>query len=187
MIKRYHITLGATTTAGGTVTSASCLMSIDGAKIALDGDTVFCKACHSDGFIKLDGPRLSESFNDRQVALSDDLCICKCSQPPRLVNTQTRKVQWVDADRHASQAGAATETAAKFNAAKNSAAQPDTIPLLLRDPDTQEPFKQRPYRLELTDKVIEGTTDQNGFTRPLTASERAGVVTWHVDGANAPA
>jgi hypothetical protein len=103
------------------------------------------------------------------------------------VNTQTRKVQWVDADRHASQAGAATETAAKFNAAKNSAAQPDTIPLLLRDPDTQEPFKQRPYRLELTDKVIEGTTDQNGFTRPLTASERAGVVTWHVDGANAPA
>jgi uncharacterized Zn-binding protein involved in type VI secretion len=187
MIKRYHITLGATTTAGGTVTSASSLISLNGARIALDGDTVFCKACNSDGFIKLDGPRLNDSFNGRQVALSDDLCICKCNQPPRLVNTQTHKAQWIDADWQASRAGAATEAAATLNTAKSSTTAPDTMPLLLRDPDTQEPFKQRPYRLELTDKVIEGTTDQNGFTRPLTASERAAVVTWHVDGESAPA
>jgi uncharacterized Zn-binding protein involved in type VI secretion len=187
MVKRYHITLGATTTAGGTVTSASSLMSVDGARIALEGDKVFCKACNSDGFIKLDGPRLSESFNNRQIALSDDLCICKCTQPPRLVNSQTIKAQWIDADWHASRAGAATEAAAKLNTVKSSAAAPDTMPLLLRDPDTQEPFKQRPYRLDLTDMVIEGTTDQNGFTRPLTTAERASVVTWHVDGESASA
>jgi hypothetical protein len=104
-----------------------------------------------------------------------------------LVNTQTLKAQWIDADWHASRAGAATETAAKLNTAKSSTTAPGTMPLLLRDPDTQEPFKQRAYRLELTDKVIEGTTDQNGFTRPLTASERTAVVTWHVDGESAPA
>jgi uncharacterized Zn-binding protein involved in type VI secretion len=98
MIKRYLITLGAATTAGGTVTSASALMSVDGARIALEGDTVFCKACNSDGVIKLDGPRLNGSFNGRQIALSDDLCICKCNQAPRLVNTQTCKAQWIDAD-----------------------------------------------------------------------------------------
>lgn len=186
MMKRYHITLGATTTAGGTVTSASSLISVDGAKIALEGDIVFCKACNADGVIKLDGPRLSESFNGRQVALSDDLCICKCNQPPRLVNTQTRKFQWIDADWHASQTSAATETAAKLNTVRSSAAQPDTMPLLLRDPGTQEPFRQRPYRLDLTDQAIEGTTDQNGFTRPLTAAERATVVTWHVGAESAP-
>ena len=98
MIRRYHITLGATTTAGGTVTSAGSLISVDGVKIALDGDTVFCKACNSHGVIQLDGPRLNESFNNRQVALGDDLCICKCDPPPRLVNTQIRKAQWIDAD-----------------------------------------------------------------------------------------
>jgi uncharacterized Zn-binding protein involved in type VI secretion len=101
MLKRYHITLGATTTANGTVTSASSMLSIDGARIALEGDKVSCPACHAEGFIKLDGPRLSERFNNRQVALNDDLCICKCNPPPRLVHTQARKSQMIDAGRDA--------------------------------------------------------------------------------------
>jgi len=40
--------------------------------------------------------------------------------------------------------------------------------------------------VEVKDKVIEGTTNQNGATRPLTAAERAAVVRWHVDDENAP-
>jgi len=107
MIKRYHITLGATTTAGGTVTSASSLISVDGAKIALEGDTVSCTACGSDGVIGPDGPRLNERFNNRQVALNDDLCICKCATPPRLVNSQVCRAQSIDVDWHATQASAA--------------------------------------------------------------------------------
>lgn len=93
MKKRYQITLGATTTAGGTVTSASSMMSIDGARIALEGDTVSCTACDSEGIIEPDGPRLGTRFNGRQVALSDDLCICRCVPPPRLVHIQTRQAQ----------------------------------------------------------------------------------------------
>jgi len=186
MIKRYHITLGAGTTAGGTVTSAGSLMSVDGARIALEGDTVACTACKADGVIQSDGPRLSERFNNRQVALSDDLCLCKCRPSPRLVNSQVRKFQAIDADGHALQAGAATRTAAKPATAGASASAAATMPLLLRDPDTQEPFRQRRYRLELRGKVIEGLTHQNGLTRPLTAAERASVLTWHVDGASVP-
>lgn len=96
MLKRYHITLGATTTADGTVTSASSMLSIDGVRIALEGDKVSCPSCHSEGLIKADGPRLSERFNNRQVALNDDLCICNCNPPPRLVHKQTRKCQAID-------------------------------------------------------------------------------------------
>jgi hypothetical protein len=55
------------------------------------------------------------------------------------------------------------------------------MPILLLDPATDEPFENRRYRLELADKVIEGTTDQNGATTPLTSAERASVITWHVD------
>jgi uncharacterized Zn-binding protein involved in type VI secretion len=98
MRKRYHITLGAPTTAGGKVISASALMSIDGARIALEGDKVSCPACNAEGTIRLDGARLSERYNGRQVALSDDLCACNCNPPPRLINSQTHKHQIVDPD-----------------------------------------------------------------------------------------
>lgn len=97
MLKRYHITLGATTTAGGSVSSASALISVAGARIALEGDEVSCPVCHAKGIIGLDGPRLSERFNNRQVALSEDLCICRCSPPPKLANSQTSKYQMIDA------------------------------------------------------------------------------------------
>ena len=86
MQKRYHITLGATTTTQGKVISASSAISINGARIALEDDMVYCPACNSEGLIKLDGPRVSESFNQRQVALDGDRCICKCS-PPHLDNS----------------------------------------------------------------------------------------------------
>lgn len=181
MIKRYYITLGATTTAGGKVTRASSFMSVNGANVALDHDKVWCPQCNSDGVIGLDGPRLSSTYNGNQFALQDDLCICKCSPPPRLVAAQSHSSQTIDADWHAAQAVATAEAAEKLNTADSSATDPYCIPILLLDPAKDEPFKNCPYRLELADKVIEGTTDQNGATRPLTAAERASVVTWHVD------
>lgn len=98
MPKRYHITLGATTMAGGKVTRASAMLSIDGARIALEGDEVSCPACNATGIIRADGPRLGERYGNRQVALGGDLCMCKCSPPPRLVSNQTHKAQFVEGD-----------------------------------------------------------------------------------------
>jgi uncharacterized Zn-binding protein involved in type VI secretion len=107
MIKRYHITQGATTTAGGVVTSASSLINIDGIRVALEGDSVFCKACNSTGVIKADGPRLGHRFDGREIALTDDLCLCRCDPPPRLVHIQALRGQTIDADWHAARAAAA--------------------------------------------------------------------------------
>jgi uncharacterized Zn-binding protein involved in type VI secretion len=180
MIKRYYITLGATTTVGGKVTTAGSFMSVNGANVALDHDKLWCSQCNSEGHIALDGPRLSATYNGKQYALNDDLCICKCSPPPRLVAVQNHSSQTIDTDWHAAMAVANAETAGDLNTVPSRASREDSIPLVLLAPDTQEPFKQRPYRLELSDKVIEGTTDQNGATRPLTSAERASVITWHV-------
>jgi len=88
MATRYYITLGATTTAGGTVTSASSLLAINGVKVALEGDQVTCPACDSTGAIALDGPHVAARDNGRHYALSDDLCRCRCNPPPRLVAAQ---------------------------------------------------------------------------------------------------
>jgi len=184
MIERYYITLGAGTTAGGKVISSSHLDTIDGAGVALEGDRVACPACNTEGVIALDGPRLSERFDGRQVALGDDLCLCGCSPPPRLVASQDFACQVLTASWHAGQLAEAVQAAAGLNARGASAAQSERAPLILRDIDTQEPFRGQPYRLELADGVISGTLDQNGATRPLTAAERAAIVAWHVDGAH---
>lgn len=96
MIERFVITEGATTTANGKVTSASADRWINDERVALQGDSVDCPSCHSAGVIKPDGPRLSDTIDGKEVALSDDLCICKCSPPPRLVASQSFVCQTLD-------------------------------------------------------------------------------------------
>ena len=95
-MRRYHITLGASTTAGGKVSSASSHGSINGARIALEGDTVTCPACKTTGKIACIAPRIPESWNGKQVALEDDLCICGCAPPPKLKPNQSLKCQVID-------------------------------------------------------------------------------------------
>lgn len=100
-MKRHHITLGASTTADGIVVSATAMISINGARVALEGDAIDCRACGSTGIIRCAGPRIAERYNGKQVALEHDLCICKCPKPPRLIANQTSKAQFIgDSDTH---------------------------------------------------------------------------------------
>jgi uncharacterized Zn-binding protein involved in type VI secretion len=98
MVIRYTITAGAGTTAGGNVISGSSAKRINGAAVACAGDPVSCPTCHSTGTIEPDGPRLNHGCNGKQLALSDDVCRCKCTPPPRLVANQTFSRQIIDAD-----------------------------------------------------------------------------------------
>lgn len=185
MITRYVITLGAPTTAGGKVTSADHFDMIDGVPVAVEGDTCWCPACDSEGLIRPDGPRLSDTFDGREIALQDDLCICQCLPPPRLLAAQTFMWQSIDADGYANRAATAAGAAATANAAGKNAGEADEAPLVLIDPDTQEPLRHRAYRLQLKDGLIEGTTDHKGWTRPLSAAERAGLIAWQLPSAGA--
>ncbi|MDN7858342.1 PAAR domain-containing protein [Burkholderia cepacia] len=65
------------------------LFAPDGTHIAYENDDVFCQVCKTIGKIQCVGPRLSMTGpDDRRVALSDDLCVCKCPVPPLLVASQ---------------------------------------------------------------------------------------------------
>ncbi|UGQ47425.1 PAAR domain-containing protein [Massilia endophytica] len=188
MLTRHLVTLGAHTTAGGTVISASSFRSINGATVALEDDKVKCPACNAVGIIKPDGPRLRETCNGKQVALHDDLCICKCAQPPRLIANQALVCQEIDAGWLAAEVArrsTAMERESTFGATVGEA--DDEIPLLLVHPETEQPFAHRFYRLELGDKSIEGTTDEHGATRPLTLAERKSLTAWHVGEETSPA
>jgi uncharacterized Zn-binding protein involved in type VI secretion len=95
-MKRHHITLGARTTADGVVTSASGALTIDGARVALEGDEVSCHTCGGTGAIRCAGPRTPERFDGRLVALENDLCVCNCATPPKLISIQQLRYQTVD-------------------------------------------------------------------------------------------
>lgn len=181
MLDRYFITLGAPTTAGGKVTSSSRFRTINGAPVAVAGDTCWCPACLSEGVIVPDGPRLDESIDGRLAALHDDLCVCKCSPPPRLVAAQTFMCQSIDGDWYAGKAAAAAETAALANAAAMDADEAAPLPLVLLDPDTHDPLESGAYRLDLPDGPLEDLLDGQGRTEPLGAAQRAGAITWHAD------
>jgi uncharacterized Zn-binding protein involved in type VI secretion len=95
-MKRHHITLGATTTAKGVVITATSLMSVNDARMALEGDTIACPACKSVGKIVCVEPRQPESSEGKKVALDKDLCVCKCRIPPKLIANQTLRYQTVE-------------------------------------------------------------------------------------------
>jgi uncharacterized Zn-binding protein involved in type VI secretion len=167
MIDRYFITLGAPTTAGGKVSSASRFETINGAPVAVEGDTCWCAKCLSEGVIRADGPRLSDTIDGRQVA------------------SQTFMCQSIDSNWFASQEAAATAAAAQANAAGLDAPERDQLPLVLVDPDTQEAITDLPYRLDLASTQVASTLDHKGWTDPLGEAERASSVTVQPDATGA--
>jgi uncharacterized Zn-binding protein involved in type VI secretion len=89
MVRRYDILKGDKTTAGGTVAGGDEKDKVGDWEQALGNDPVWCPACQSMGRIVCFGPRLSTTGPDgREAALSDDLCVCKCSPSPRLIPSQ---------------------------------------------------------------------------------------------------
>jgi uncharacterized Zn-binding protein involved in type VI secretion len=176
--KRFYIRAGATTTAGGVVRASSEFCILNGAPLAREGDPVDCPACATQGIVQCILPRVSDSFEGKEYALSDDLCICKCNPPPKLVADQNFDCQML--------ALASVETAEEAAARAISAREPDRMPMRFFDEATGKPHAQRAYRLELKDGgVLAGTTDADGCTKPLTQKERDALKAWHVAPASA--
>jgi uncharacterized Zn-binding protein involved in type VI secretion len=88
-MKRYLILNGDKTTVSGIVQAASTTIQLEGRDVAHEGDPVQCPACKTTGTIQCDGPREVMTAPDgRHAALSDDLCICGCEPPPKLIASQ---------------------------------------------------------------------------------------------------
>jgi hypothetical protein len=111
----------------------------------------------------------------KKVALENDLCMCACPSPPRLVPNQSLKCQNLgggDGDDSATHA--------------LKAATPEKNDLLASfrvvDEETGLPMSGIRYRIVLPDgSSRQGVTDADGRTMALTAHERA-TATLHLDG-----
>lgn len=86
-MKRRILVKGDKTTAGGVVLEGLAAFNEDEA-LAFHGAKIWCPTCKSEGTLCNDGPRWPTSFDDKEVGVENDLCICKCDPPPRLIASQ---------------------------------------------------------------------------------------------------
>ncbi|WP_347554847.1 PAAR domain-containing protein [Robbsia sp. KACC 23696] len=89
MVKRYVVHGNDKTTANGTVLVGQIQHTGYNKSTAVEGDAVDCPACKSIGMIVPVGAYNRMRFMNKRVALSDDVCMCKCPTPPRLIASQT--------------------------------------------------------------------------------------------------
>jgi uncharacterized Zn-binding protein involved in type VI secretion len=166
-MKRYHITLGASTTAQGKVIFASGLMRINDRRIALEGDKVACPACRSIGKIVCVGPRHTEVHDGKPVALDKDLCLCKCRIPPILITNQILRAQVFE---EAEFALSATPIISQI--CPDVDTPPDRYDeLYILRGISGKPISGRSYAIRRANGEIEhGVTDKEGHTHLLTAT-----------------
>lgn len=173
-MRRYTITEGAKTTAGGIVTKASSHCSIQGARIAMENDIILCNGCAGTGYILCVGPRLIELWNGVPVALENDICICGCTPHPRLIANQTLRSQVIDSATATTGAADAGANGDALTAAVGNLPDSDSFDLdfLITNEITGKPATDQPYVLELVSGVrLEGRTDQNGKTKKISAKQ----------------
>lgn len=170
-MQRYTITLGASTTAGGKVISASSQGSIDGAKIAVEGDLILCPACKSQGKILCIDPRISETWDGKQVALQNDLCLCGCVPSPRLIASQTSRSQVID---DGAPVNEPASIGGRRSMAVDGAMQADEgydLEFQVLDAFSGLPVANCPYHIDLAGgQRLDGRTDENGKTTKVIAS-----------------
>lgn len=176
-MRRYTITLGAPTTSGGKVISASSDARIDGAPIALEGDLVTCPVCKTAGKIQCVGPRIPELLNGKNVALENDLCICRCATPPRLMPSQTLRSQVIK------DTGRALSNPAHIGAARGAPTQVYTDMFVLVDDFDGAPLARREYAVVRASGKLEfGISDGAGQTHVLSATAQAECVEIYAQG-----
>lgn len=167
-MRRFVIKLHDQTTSGARVTEGEPTATHHGTPIAYIGAALYCPACKSTGIIVASGPRLSMSFRGKQVALENDLGMCKCKPTPRLIASQSTMSQSKDANTLAAQGYAPSGA---------SLLRHHDEQITLRDCSTRRALANVRYRIKDGSGVIaSGMTDSNGRTQRITTDAAWNVV-----------
>ena len=172
VMRRYTITLGASTSAGGKVITASSTSNINGVPIAVEGDLVSCPVCGMTGKIMCVGPRIPETLNGKHVALENDLCTCRCTPSPRLQANQVSRSQVLkDTGSALSQA---LDVPALPRRVRGGIGRLYSGRFVLVDDSTGEPLAHQEYAVVRQNGKLEfGKSDEHGHTHVLSATMNA--------------
>ncbi|QSY06571.1 PAAR domain-containing protein [Burkholderia pseudomallei] len=165
-MKRNMLVVGDRTTAGGVVQEGVAAGFNNGTPLAYHGALVHCPACKSEGRIVGVGPTWPMTFDGKQVALENDLCICKCDPPPRMIASKNDMFMTFEGHQLA-QMGYASDGSPLSDRAMH--AFDEQVRIL---DEHGEPLANVPYHIrDQSGNEYQGLTDQDGLCpRVSTAS-----------------
>lgn len=88
-LRRALIKLGDKTTAGGTVIEGEPASRHHGTPLSYHGASIYCPACKQTGKACNVPPMRPMRFMGKQALLENDICLCGCQPPPRLIASQS--------------------------------------------------------------------------------------------------
>lgn len=176
-MKRYFIRVGDKTTADGIVTQGEDNFKHHGVSVSYHGAAIYCHGCKTVGHICSVPPYRPFSILGKQVALDNDICICKCSPPPRLIASQNTAFMSFDGE-ELSKMGFSSNGMALQKTSEPPAFD-DRFQLL--DAETGEPLVGFEYAIERANGEVEhGVTDSDGNTHLLSATEHAESINFYI-------
>ncbi|WP_211455449.1 PAAR domain-containing protein [Collimonas antrihumi] len=172
-ITRYYLVVGDTAD-NGAVIMTGARSKHRGKNDAHEGSDVFCPVCKTTGVLKCVGPRISRKDMGVQIALSGDICICKCPRHPVFLVGRRNYGMTVDTTAawclHLGETIGLTTTDAGLSPNEDHAMKFDQFFQLI-DEKTGEILKNRFYKIHCPSGVIAGYTDTSGFTKKITSNE----------------
>lgn len=162
-MRRYFIALGDKTTAGGVVTQGDESWRNHGKPLAYHGARIFCPACKTVGYICNVPPYRPMTSKGKQIALENDICICKCKPPPRLIASQDNASMSFEPHELAAVGPWADGSPLPQKAATTPGAFDEQVTLV--DRTTGEPLADFPYRFRGDNGTrVKGRTGIDGRT-----------------------
>ncbi|RKT26453.1 putative Zn-binding protein involved in type VI secretion [Paraburkholderia sp. RAU2J] len=158
-MKRYFIVLGDKTTAGGVVIQGEESCTNHGKPLAYHGAQVYCHACKTTGYICNIPPYRPMVLRGKQVALENDICLCKCEPPPRLIASQNTSSMSFDSGELA--AMGYTSNGTRILQAAADALYDEQFTLT---DSVGTPLPNTYYTIIRPGDVLHGTTDSQGRT-----------------------
>ncbi|KAF1034906.1 MAG: hypothetical protein GAK33_05129 [Burkholderia lata] len=172
-MKRYFVRIGDQTTAGGTVEQGEDSYTHDGKAVAYAGANINCPACGTIGKIENIPPHHTMLLMGKQIALDSDICVCKCTPPPRLLASQNTAFMSFEGIEPAQVELRSDEWA--LNTTTQSGRFDDQFKLF--DAGTGMPLANKEYAILRTNGSVEhGTTDRNGCTHLLSSTTESETV-----------
>ena len=153
-------------------------MTYDGKLACFEGDPVYCNTCNSWGVTQCVPPYRPHTGPDgRQVSLDGDLCLCKCSPPPRLKASGSDMTMSFDGAAIAGMAGAEGWLAHAGHTSVPVTAKAFNDFFRLVDDETGDPFAYCRYVAVRADGQKEfGETDAQGYTHLLSNTSQAEMI-----------
>jgi hypothetical protein len=111
------------------------------------------------------GPRIPETWGGKNVALENDLCVCRCATPPRLMPKQTMRCQVIK------DTGRALSEPERAVGVRTQSSQVYTDRFVLVDDHDGTPLPGREYAVVRASGKLEfGTSGADGQTHQLSTT-----------------